>query len=783
MAATSAIDGLISGLNTTQIIDAIMNSERQPAALLEEQETEKTKIISALKALQAKLVGLTSSVSVLSKASTYQASKIDVSDDTYLTAASSGRASAGSYDLQVLALARNHQIASQGFSDDSQSLFGTGTIKIAVGGGTVKTITIDATNNSLAGLKKAINDANIGVTASIISDGSAENPYRMVLTANKTGAANTISVTSDLTGGKNLNYSTATFDVPEWVSQNSGSTTQISLGGTAAYTGTTNKFYTFTVRGTGTKTVGTDNITLDWTDGTNSGSVVVSQADSEVDLAVPGAQGLKLSFSSGKLVGGDSFQVQTMAPLLQAASDARVSVGSVGGTGSPIIVTSSTNTLSDAISGAKLQLKKVTPTDETVTVTTDIDVDGIKEKISAFIKSYNDVMDYVDKQNTYDSDAQTTGVLFGDSSVQSMQSMLSSSMASIVSGLSGKYNQLAAVGIRTGVDGNLAIKDSSALETALRENPDYVANLLTDSAVTSSSSIEFVSSTQKTKAGIDYEVNVTSAATQGRFQGSTINDPTSRPLTLTSTNNRIKLSVNGTQSEEIILEAKTYASPEELVAELQAKITADSKIGSLGVSVSWMSTGDTAGHLVLESSTYGSSSEITLGSGVTNNGFVPLGLAKGESTAGQDVKGTINGEAATGAGQYLTGKTGNKTTEGLKLKVTLDSNHVQSGVEGTVSITRGVAARLAQTLDSLTKSSDGFLDRRISSYQKQVDDLKTRVTEFDAYLKIRREDLTKRYQDLESVLGQLSSTSSYLTSAFANMSSNWISNSNSNSNN
>ena len=535
--------------------------------------------------------------------------------------------------------------------------------------------------------------------------------------------------------------------------------------------------------GTGTKTVGTDNITLNWTDGTNSGSVVVSQADSEVDLAVPGAQGLKLSFSSGKLVGGDSFQVQTMAPLLQAASDARVSVGSVGGTGSPIIVTSSTNTLSDAISGAKLQLKKVTPTDETVTVTTDIDVDGIKEKISAFIKSYNDVMDYVDKQNTYDSDAQTTGVLFGDSSVQSMQSMLSSSMASIVSGLSSKYNQLAAIGIRTGVDGNLAIKDSSALETALRENPDYVANLLTDSAVTSSSSIEFVSSTQKTKAGIDYEVNVTSAATQGRFQGSTINDPTSRPLTLTSTNNRIKLSVNGTQSEEIILEAKTYASPEELVAELQAKITADSKIGSLGVSVSWMSTGDTAGHLVLESSTYGSSSEITLGSGVTNNGFVPLGLAKGESTAGQDVKGTINGEAATGAGQYLIGKTGNKTTEGLKLKVTLDSNHVQSGVEGTVSITRGVAARLAQTLDSLTKSSDGFLDRRISSYQKQVDDLKTRVTEFDAYLKIRREDLTKRYQDLESVLGQLSSTSSYLTSAFANMSSNWINNSNSNSNN
>ncbi|UGQ49266.1 flagellar filament capping protein FliD [Massilia endophytica] len=49
------------------------------------------------------------------------------------------------------------------------------------------TVVIDSTNNSLEGIRDAVNKANIGVTATIVNDGSA-NPYHLVFTATATGA-------------------------------------------------------------------------------------------------------------------------------------------------------------------------------------------------------------------------------------------------------------------------------------------------------------------------------------------------------------------------------------------------------------------------------------------------------------------------------------------------------------------------------------------------------------------------------------------------------------------
>ncbi|WP_338765785.1 flagellar filament capping protein FliD [Massilia sp. METH4] len=49
------------------------------------------------------------------------------------------------------------------------------------------TVTIDSTNNSLEGIRDAVNKANIGVTATIVSDGS-DKPYHLVFTSNATGA-------------------------------------------------------------------------------------------------------------------------------------------------------------------------------------------------------------------------------------------------------------------------------------------------------------------------------------------------------------------------------------------------------------------------------------------------------------------------------------------------------------------------------------------------------------------------------------------------------------------
>jgi flagellar hook-associated protein 2 len=54
-------------------------------------------------------------------------------------------------------------------------------------------ISISSANNSLQGITSAINSANLGVTATIINDGSS-TPYRLVLTSNTTGADSSMSI-------------------------------------------------------------------------------------------------------------------------------------------------------------------------------------------------------------------------------------------------------------------------------------------------------------------------------------------------------------------------------------------------------------------------------------------------------------------------------------------------------------------------------------------------------------------------------------------------------------
>ncbi|HEY0589120.1 MAG TPA: flagellar filament capping protein FliD [Pseudoduganella sp.] len=61
-------------------------------------------------------------------------------------------------------------------------------------------VVIDSTNNTLEGIRDAINKANIGVNASIINDGSG-TPYRLVLNSTKTGEKSSMRLTLEGDGG------------------------------------------------------------------------------------------------------------------------------------------------------------------------------------------------------------------------------------------------------------------------------------------------------------------------------------------------------------------------------------------------------------------------------------------------------------------------------------------------------------------------------------------------------------------------------------------------------
>ena len=213
-----AISGINSKLDTTAIIDAMLTYEKQNITLLQYNQTVKTNQITTYQAINTRLLAFQTQAGLLSRNDTFDATKINVSDEDYLTATAGSNVGLGTYSLNITALAQNHQIASQGFSKEEAAKIGTGTITITVGDASPKTITIDTGSGTLDGLKNAINNANVGVTASVINDGTTSNPYRLLLTADKTGAKNKITVSSNLTGTKIPDFSSTSFDQVEKLS-------------------------------------------------------------------------------------------------------------------------------------------------------------------------------------------------------------------------------------------------------------------------------------------------------------------------------------------------------------------------------------------------------------------------------------------------------------------------------------------------------------------------------------------------------------------------------------
>jgi flagellar hook-associated protein 2 len=765
----TSIDGLVSNLDTTAIVNAIISAERFNVDLLTNRQAEATNQLTTYNSISALMVALRTSTQPLLQSSAFDTPAVITSNEDAVTVTSTGAVPAGTYSLTVDSLAANHQVASQGYDDPASASLGTGTIQIQIGTGSNYTITLDSSNNTLTGLKNEINAAGIGVTASIINDGSSSNAYRLLLTANDSGTDNAMSITTNLSGGTAPDFSTAAFDAVEPVGAPVG-TSAITLGATAGYTGSDNKTYTFTVAGSGAQTVGTDTITINWSDGTNSGSFDVTDIDTEVALAGDGADGLKLSFGTGTLNAGDQFQVQTFAPLLQAAADARVSLGSGTGGGSPIVITSSSNEITDLIDGLTIKLKDTTTSP--VIISASIDKDAIKQRIINMLDKYNEVMRAIDKQFTYNQETQEAGTLLGDQFLLTLQSGLRSQMTGAISGLPKSLNMLRAVGIQTAANGLMSLVDSSKLNAMLDSDPEGVRKLFIASGSSSNALIRLMSAGEDAiETDTGYEIDITQAATRMALQGAAINDPGDAPLTLSTANNKLKLRVDGILSDDLVLSAKAYNSGAELATELQNKINADTALGGRGVQVEWIDLGAT-GYLKLTSGSYGSSATMAFDE-TGSTALDALGLGSGlTEIAGRDVAGTINGEAATGVGRFLTGNEGNKTTAGMRLEVRVTESGLQSGAEGTVTFTRGFAARLERAVDAISRANDGSIARRTKGIQAQIDDLKEQIADQEERLAVRRDKLYARFIELEKALNQFQSQSQFLEQQLSYLSQN-----------
>ena len=190
---------------------------------------------------------------------------------------------------------------------------------------------------------------------------------------------------------------------------------------------------------------------------------------------------------------------------LVAGADASIIVDGV-------TTTSADNTVNDVLSGATLNLLKA-DIDTTVTLNIDRDVDEIMEKISVFVDAYNEITSYIQQQQSHNEDEkETSGILFGDGTLSSVKSDITSTLIQSVWGVSSEYSMMGLVGINVDNEGQLNI-DTEKLEGYLNTNFNDVKNLFSANGTTNAGTMEYVSHSRDTQAG-EYTVNITTAATQ-----------------------------------------------------------------------------------------------------------------------------------------------------------------------------------------------------------------------------------------------------------------------------
>ena len=186
--------GISSGLDVNSMVTRLVAVERAPVARrLDRLEGKLNTQLSALGVLKGSLSSLLSSLASLKTESAFQARQASSSDDSRFVATATAAAAAASYSVETVALASAHKITSGEITGGAGAVLGSGTLTIAVGANSFS-LTIDGTNNTLAGIRDAINSAvdNKGVTATLVNTAAGAV---ISLTARDSGAAKALRVT------------------------------------------------------------------------------------------------------------------------------------------------------------------------------------------------------------------------------------------------------------------------------------------------------------------------------------------------------------------------------------------------------------------------------------------------------------------------------------------------------------------------------------------------------------------------------------------------------------
>ncbi|MGF1874767.1 flagellar filament capping protein FliD [Photobacterium frigidiphilum] len=160
---------------------------------------------------------------------------------------------------------------------------------------------------------------------------------------------------------------------------------------------------------------------------------------------------------------------------MQPAADSRVLIDGLAS------VTSSTNSIEDAINGVDLDLKKLTDGVETpdVVVNVGYDRNQVGGSIEQFVNAYNQFFDVSQELGRFDPESKEKGPLVGDSITRSVTNQLRGAFANPVEGAPESIQTLSALGITTTMAGRLEV-DYDILDKQLDQNFNDVGEFFGD---------------------------------------------------------------------------------------------------------------------------------------------------------------------------------------------------------------------------------------------------------------------------------------------------------------
>ncbi len=480
MASTSVTDplnlglsGLASGIDTSAVVDALMNVAKQPQLALTHKKAQASARSTALGAIKAELNGVKGLADALRSPGLFANTQtVDSSDPTKITATRISGAGTGGSQIVVSRLASSQQ-RTYNFTQDTGS-----DTTIDFGGG--KTLTIAS-------------GSTIDNVVDLINSSSASPVYAAKVTdPNDPTGTNKLLVLSSKVPGSGGDFSLA-----------SGTTTSLSeITADAKAHAATSWQQTFDYT---SDPVNPTTITINGNDVTiNPGSTV-----DDVVTAINGAStGVTASKdSNGRLLmtsntsgSGGNFTVsstQLASYSSTAGLDSTLTNLNAAYTvdGGPTRYATS-NIVTDAVPGLQLTLKAVSADPVTITVGSPApDIDTIKQSVHDFVDSYNALMSDLSSRisekpvipKSTDSDY-LKGLFFGDSLLQNIQDRLRNVVMSPI-GSDPSLNLLSQIGISTGattgsgavnqdsIAGKLVVDDDK-LTQMLTDNPDGVKTLL-----------------------------------------------------------------------------------------------------------------------------------------------------------------------------------------------------------------------------------------------------------------------------------------------------------------